>query len=106
MPQNPIQDNSQPICKLGNTLAWADDDDFEDSTTHENVSGGKGLPDRCHKDKTKLTEGKLGGLTKLLKTFLGIHKNDEESQKDDNENSKNDKIRKITKDNSVLNLLC
>ncbi|KFO18310.1 hypothetical protein H920_20247 [Fukomys damarensis] len=65
--QNLIQDNPQQICKLGIITAWADNDDFEELTAHENLNGGQGLLDRCPKDETKLTEDKLEGLVKLEK---------------------------------------
>ncbi|XP_013376191.1 PREDICTED: uncharacterized protein C12orf71 homolog isoform X2 [Chinchilla lanigera] len=92
--RNLIQDNPQQICKLGIIVAWADNDDFEESTAHENLSGGEGLLNRCPKDQTRLTEDKLDGLVKLLKTFQDVHRDDEENKKDNNESKKYGKENK------------
>lgn len=64
----------------------------------KNLNGDKGLVDRCSKDKTKLTETKLGDLVKVLSRY---HKDDEEKQRHDSESQKSDqkitkKIREIT----------
>ncbi|XP_021119157.1 uncharacterized protein C12orf71 homolog [Heterocephalus glaber] len=86
--QNLIQDNPQQICKLSITVAWVDNDDFEELTAYENLNGGKRLLDRCPKDQTQLTEDKLEAPVKLLETCQDVHKDDEEIRKDDNENKK------------------
>ncbi|KAM6171874.1 uncharacterized protein C12orf71-like [Erethizon dorsatum] len=54
--QKLLQDDPQQIYKLGITVAWADDNDFEKSTSHKKLRGGKALLDGCPKDETKLTE--------------------------------------------------
>ncbi|KFO22559.1 hypothetical protein H920_16066 [Fukomys damarensis] len=64
---------------LGISVAWADNNGFEESTAHENQCRGK----ECPKDKTKRTKGKLDGPVKLLNTFWSFDLNDKEIQKDE-----------------------
>lgn len=88
--RNLIQDNPQQICKLGIIVAWAENDDFKESTAFENLREGRGLLDRCPKDQTKLTEKKLDDLMKLLKTFQDVHEDEDENKKHNQENQKCD----------------
>ncbi|KFO37357.1 hypothetical protein H920_01234 [Fukomys damarensis] len=102
--QQLLRDDPQQIHKLGISVAWAEDNGFEESAAHENQCRGK----ECPKDKTKQTkqnkktkQNKTGGLVKLLNTFQSFHLNDEEIQKEDNKN--HEKLQRKKKDFLELN---
>ncbi|XP_004623938.1 uncharacterized protein C12orf71 homolog [Octodon degus] len=84
--QNLVQDNSEQICQLDIVMSWDNNDNFNETISLENLSGGEGLLNRCPKDQSVLTEEKLDDPVKVLETFEEVHEDKQEYKTDDNKN--------------------